>query len=1073
MKRTRWFLPAVWVAFFLSGSAGLIYEVVWARYLDLILGGTAYAHVMVLTAYMGGMALGAHVFGRRADTVREPLVVYSYLEMGVGLYGLLFPLLFPLISALYLILAGVIGTTGFGGVLNKGLSSVLLLAPSTFLMGGTLPLLMRALTDRPERVGRGVAGLYFINSIGAVIGALLAGFLLIPGLGTSAALTIAAAINILVGVGLLAGWRYGVLARAAEAKEDPGAAGAAGEVGTPGAAGAAGEVGTPGAAGAVGTVTGSSIPGELAGLSPERLRLSARVAVGGAGLSGLLVMMYEVAWIRMLSTILGSSTYSFTLMLAAFITGIALGSLLARWLARYARPFLFFGLSQLVIGASLLLTLPLYGRLPLGFLWLQSVVAPTESGYPIHELLKYLFCLAIMVPPTLASGAALPLATDVAARLFERVGSPVGRVYAINTLGTIAGALLGGLVLLPLVGVKHTLEIGIVLNLAVGLFVLSLHPRLPRRIVRLAAGLSAFAVLLYLTLAPAWDLRAFAAGVFRERERGGEVGAQFRQKLAQIDVLFYTEDVNGTVAVTRSRNGTSLIVNGKADASTSLGDRTTQTMLAAIPALMVPRAHRAFVIGLGSGQTVGHLLRYPIDRVEVVEISPGVVRASRYFDDMNGRPLEDERTELVTQDAKTYLLTRPEARYDLIISEPSNPWIAGIGGLFTIEYFTTLRERLEPGGVAAQWIHVYEQSDETLQCVFLTFAEVFPFVSVWGMSPTDLLLLGSAVPQRWDFGAAQGLLERPGVKADLSAIHLHDLYTILSRQLMSPLRFAEATSLGGRINTNTFPFLEYRAPKAFFIDARTDLHLSYDERTRTLRNTGLALSAFLDGHPPGPDEIAGAGRYFALTGGMDSRLRITTSAAWLEAAPDDPAAVEEGIASGVVARLAALAESARLAEAAPDDPERVRAHVELLLTSYAVLHGALWEGAPLAVELLRWLPRAIDLLPEEAYYYLYRLGQVHYDQGSYGEAAVNLNAALEKLQGRLTTMTGLRVSPSYILSYLGRVQLVEEAYREAWETFRAAWVLDPGNTIAAFWANELNPGTNSGRFVPATAILPR
>ncbi len=334
---------------------------------------------MVLAAYMGGLASGAWFIGRLADRLSEPLAVYSYLEMAIGVYGLAFPIIFSIGSGLYIFLAGFLGTTGTGGAVNKLLVSVLLLSPSTFMMGGTLPLLTRAVTALPEMVGRRVSGLYFINSSGAVFGALAAGFFLIRWFGVQATLTIAAALNIAVGVSLLAAWRYGWLS------------GMEGED----------EEGSPHEA--------EEEESELQNLlwkeevEESRLRTWAAFALWGVGLSGLIVMVYEVSWIRLLSTILGSSTYSFTLMLAAFITGIALGSLMARWLARFGRPFLYFGLTQFFIGASLLIVLPLYSRLPYAFLSLQSIIGHTDSGYALYETVKYLFCLAIMLPPTLAS----------------------------------------------------------------------------------------------------------------------------------------------------------------------------------------------------------------------------------------------------------------------------------------------------------------------------------------------------------------------------------------------------------------------------------------------------------------------------------------------------------------------------------------------------------------------------------------------------------------------------------------------------------------------------------------------
>lgn len=1046
MHRSRWFFPSIWTAFFISGIAGLVYEVVWARYLDLVLGGTAYAHIMVLAAYMGGLALGAWCFGRLADRISEPLVVYTYLEIAIGVYGLAFPVLFSLGSSFYILLAGPLGTTGFGGIINKFINSLLLLGPSTFLMGGTLPLLTRTVTSLPDRVGRRVSGLYFINSLGAVCGALLAGFVLIRGLGVQATLTVAAALNILVGISLLAAWRYGLLVR-----HEPGEAEE--------------------------TVEGDAVVSlcpEFKGVGERRLTTWAAVALWGAGLSGLVVMVYEVSWIRLLSTILGSSTYSFTLMLAAFITGIALGSIVARWLARFERPFLFFGLSQFLVGASLLVVLPLYARLPYTFLGLQSIAAQTESGYMVYEIVKYLFCLIIMFPPTLASGAALPLATDVAARLSRQVGTSVGRVFAANTMGTIVGALLGGLVLLPVLGVRHTLELGIAVNMAFGLWVLLLNPRVAtgwRQ--NLAAG-SVVLVVLYLLVAPAWDLRALASGVFRERHEIGPVLEQFEERISDLELVLYEEDVNGTVAILRRGENFSLIVNGKADASTYRNDSVTQTLIAAIPAVMVPTAGRAMVIGLGSGQTAGHLLRYPVRQVEIVEISPGVVRASRFFDHISGRPLEDPRTVLAKQDAKTYLLTRPDARYDLILSEPSNPWIAGIGGLFTIEYFTTLGERLEPGGVVAQWIHTYEQTNETLGSVLLTFCEAFPYVSVWGMAVSDLLLVGSNEPVSWDFEASRAAFERPGVAADLERIGINDLFTLLCRQLMSPLRVAEATSLGGRLNTNNFPFLEYQAPRVFFLDTEATLHRQLDERNRTLRNTDLELSRYLAGREPTPVELSNSIAYFQNSIGMLTRLKASATAAWLEVEPDASPAVEMGIQTGYISLRASVDKTAALARDDPGNPRYLKMHADALLEAYDLTRSALFVAGGLATLLQEVLQEAAGLVAEEREYYMYRLGQVLYDQGLYEDAAGMLKEVIELL-GAATAAVDPRVPPDYVLTYLGRSLLQLDRYEDALQAFRSAYELNPGNSVAAFYFVELSRDTATGRYfsLPGHDMMPK
>lgn len=1092
MFRYRRLFISVWTAFFISGVAGLIYEVVWARYLDLILGGTAYAHTMVLAAYMGGLALGAWYFGRLADRFSSPLAVYAILELAIGGYGLLFPLLFSAGSGLYLLLAGPLGTTGFSGVINKLFISVLLLCPSTFVMGGTLPLLTRAVTALPDLVGRRVAGLYSINSLGAAGGALIAGFALIPGLGMRSTLHVAAGLNILVGVGLLTAWRLGFFTPAGEKmmeeEEEEGIEHAKVKV-------AGKEKERAKAVPETETLTEVEIESgraevvarEFRGIEPEVLQWWGKVAIFGAGLSGLIVMIYEIGWIRLLSTILGSSTYSFTLMLAAFITGIALGSLLARWLARFERPFLFFGASQLLIGAALLLTLPLYERLPYLFLELHSTIPRTDAGFRQYELLKYLFCLVLMLPPTLASGAALPLATDVAARLRRQVGQPVGRVYSVNTLGTIAGALIGGLILLPWLGVELTLHFGIAVNMVFGLWVLSLNPLLGRwRIWTLAAGSIAL-LLVILHISPAWDLRALASGAFKPRgEQPQEARDEFLMELSSQDLVFYKEDVNGTVAVLQYGDDFSLVVNGKTDASTYLSDQITQTLIAAIPALMVPDAEKALVIGLGGGQTAGHLLGYPINQMEIVEISSGVTDASHFFDNINGKPLEDPRTVLVMQDAKTYLLTRPDARYDLILSEPSNPWIAGIGGLFSREYFSTLKEHLELGGVMAQWIHAYQQTEETLGSVLLTFHETFPYVSVWGLAPGDLLLVGSASPVTWNFRRTREAFNRPAVAADLSRIFIEDLFTLLNRQLQSPERVNEITSLGGYINTDDFPYLEYRTPKAFFLRSQAFLHSRFDERGWTLRNTNLALERYMNGRDPDREELTNLVNYMTNTGLLLPRLLTSATAAWQKVDPGSPEAAEAAGQTGVPQIREIVDQASRRVMDNPQNPDHVGSYAQALLDGYDELRSIVFGAEELADRLQNVLPWAAEAFPEERDYYMYQLGQVAYDQGFYddsvrafqevvdglGEAADPdrlarmLNIPLDELRERVIQGGDPRTPPSSVQAYLGRALMKLDRYSEAREAFRKSYQLNPENPVAVYYFSLLSRAGSAGRFTP-------
>jgi predicted membrane-bound spermidine synthase/tetratricopeptide (TPR) repeat protein len=1046
MKGARWLVPAVWAAFLLSGAAGLIYEVVWARYLSLVMGGTAYAQTVVLAAYMGGLALGARFFGRLADRMASPLKTYAILELVIGLYGLAFPLFLALGSGLYLFLAGVLGTGGVGGAVNRLLMAALLLGPSTFLMGGTLPLLARTVTRDPAHVGGRVGGLYFINSLGAVAGAVAAGFLLIPALGMRYTLFSAAALNLVVGGSMLLVWRMSRVGEPAAEAAEPDRAPIR----------------------------------EFRGVGEEGLALWAKVAVWGSGFSGLIVMVYEVSWIRLLSNILGSSTYSFTLMLAAFITGIALGSLLARWLTRFERPFLFFGLSQLAIGVSLLVALPLYSRLPFIFLSLQSALPRTGSGYALYSLGKYLFCLAAMLPPTLASGAALPLATDVAARLQGRIGMPVGRVFSVNTAGTILGALIGGLLLLPWLGVQHTLLVGIVLNIVFGLWVLSLSPLIaPRRWLVIAVSSSAVFIL-FLLISPGWSRLALASGVYRPRGDRREARQAFDQEIRNQHLVFYDEDVNGTTAVLQHENDYALVVNGKTDASTYSSDQETQTLIAAIPALMVPDAERALVVGLGSGQTLGHLLQYPIEQVEVLEISAGVVRAIPFFNGINGRPLEDPRTILIEQDAKTYLLTRPEARYDLVLSEPSNPWIAGIGGLFSLEYFNSLREHLAPGGVVAQWIHTYQQTDDTLGSVLRTFRQAFPETSVWGMAAGDLLLVGSTRPVAWDFAASRAAFRRPGVRSDLDRIHIRDLFTLLGRQLMSPVRVAQVTRVFGRLNTDQRPYLEYQAPRTYFLSSSATLHVRFDERKQTLANTNLVLRRYLERRPATATEIENITHYLANSRDTRPELQVAASAAWLERDPGSGAARAAADAAGLTADQAAVERLSSASILDPGSSEKLVVYADRLLAEYDRLRSSLFAATEYARQLLQVLPIAAGTAGADQTWYRYQIARVAYDQGRYAEAAAQLPRVIEglgvlarpgELMALLMTLSEAegnallgsvdpRMPADEVLVLQGLSLLKINRVAEARSAFQDAAQLNPNNPIASFHARQ---GRGAGR----------
>jgi len=534
-------------------------------------------------------------------------------------------------------------------------------------------------------------------------------------------------------------------------------------------------------------------------------------------------------------------------------------------------------------------------------------------------------------------------------------------------------------------------------------------------------------------------------------------------------------------------------VNGKTDASTYIGDQITQTLIAAIPALMVPDAREALVIGLGSGQTAGHLLGYPVETVEIVEISPGVIEASRFFDHINRRPLEDPRTELIMQDAKTYLLTRPEKRYDLILSEPSNPWIAGIGGLFTTEYFTTLREHLELGGVVAQWIHSYQQSGETLASVLLTFREVFPYVSIWGLAPGDILLVGRTVPFSWNFRKSQALLDRSAVSSDLSKLYINDLFTLLNQQRLGSQRVNEITSLPGNLNTDNTPFLEYHAPKATFLRSSSNLFVQFDERLETLRNGDLALRRYLDGREPGLEEISGLVEFIALAGATDYRLMTSASTLWQRL---DPLSTEAADTAGdwLLADIMQSVEDAALrSRENPREERYVIEYAEVMLAAYEQMKSCNYGADDMAGRLIEVLARVIDVVEEEEKgFFLFAQARIAWDLGRYEAARDILRNSLELLgpaadPDALAEMLGTNPEllpeqvtgtfdpgaiPARVLELYGRVMLRLGQLTEAREAFWNSYRLAPDNTVAAYYFNELNRPDAATRFGTPPGSVP-
>ena len=673
------------LCFFLSGATGLVYQVVWLRLLGLVFGHTVYATTTVLSAFMAGLALGSLLAARRMARLKNLIAVYGWLEIGIGVCCALVPVTLDSAAPLWVGLSSALGLPYHGLLLVEFVLAFALLVIPTTLMGATLPVLSQALAGDGDGARRDIGTLYAINTFGAVLGVALAGYVLLPAMGNRATSLLAASGNIVAGIIALAYSRRA--ARRAEAPPVAGRGAAAGEPSNsreqpPGTAPDAG------AAGGAGWLEGS--PG--AGLITAALALSGAVS-----------MLYEVGWTRALALAIGSSTYAFTSMLLAFLVGIAGGSALYSRLSpeRRLSPAAF-ALLQAGIGVATGGIILLFERAPEAFLLALRWSAAPE----FVQAAQFAVSAGALLVASLLIGATFPCAVAVVAQNRTDIGRQVGRLYGANTLGAIVGSIVAGFILMPMLGTQATLKTGAAVNL---LLAAALFASRARGAIRWRWPAAAACVVLAagVLLLPHWDRRVMSSGAaiyarwYVDAARGQNLAGLLRSQ----NIVYYRDGLSATVAVSQAGEHFFLRVNGKLDAGTA-GDMPTQLMSGHLPLLLHADPKNVLVIGLGSGITAGAVSRYPIERMDVVEIEPAVVEASRYFRQLHGGVLEDPRVRTVIADGRNFLLTTPE-RYDVIISEPSNPWMSGLASMFSEEFFRLARERLRPGGIMLQWIQAY------------------------------------------------------------------------------------------------------------------------------------------------------------------------------------------------------------------------------------------------------------------------------------------------------------------------------------------------------------------------------
>ncbi len=795
--------------FGISGFSGLIYQSIWASYLKLFLGHSAYAQTLVLSIFMGGMAIGAWYVGKRTSQLKRPVLWYAITEAVIGVFGLAFHEVYvSLTSISYQHIVGGISIPAFIGIYKWSLATLLIL-PQSILLGATFPLLAAGLVRAaPAKHGRLISLLYFANSLGAVVGVLSSGFILIQNYGLPGTVAIAGFVNLwLAALVWVINNKWGV-----------------DQIGF--AARAAAQQSTR----------------RASAVTPNPLKLMMLCA----GFTGMASFFYELGWIRMLSMVLGSSTHSFELMLSGFILGIAIGGYwIKNRIENLTDPITTLAYIQLAMGSLAALSLFVYDKTFTLMSVLMQALSQSDPGYLLFNLSSHFIVLLLMLPTTICAGMTLPLITY--ALMKTPVGEKsIGMVYAANTLGSITGILLVIHLVLPLLGLKAVIVIGALIDIILGFFLLrpSLQGMLqPRIYVPMTASLSVLlSALIFFELNP----NKTSSSVFRNGK-----SINLAQPVARLDGKTSSIDVY----TTGDHHAKRMVIatNGKPDASITIDpagptspDEITMVMAAVLPLAMHDNPEYVANIGIGSGLT-GHALMGDerIKRLDSIEIESKMVEGAKLFGDKVSRSFADERSKIHIEDAKTFF-SYNNRRYDVIVSEPSNPWVSGVATLFSSEFYHHINRYLAQDGIFVQWLHLYETDLLTVASVMKALGEKFNYYNIYSSNTVDILIVASQSMEAlqvdvdlFGFYSDLGLLHRVGLN-NLNDIKFHFM---ASKRVLAP--FFESFDV--QANSDFYPVIDTRAVRARFL--KSDVF-----ELTGLYHTPFSMEGLWPGNEPKLDE---------------------------------------------------------------------------------------------------------------------------------------------------------------------------------------------------------------------------
>lgn len=757
-KQRSWILLAA----FFSGAAGLTYEILWNRSLLLVYGSTTYSTAGILAAFMAGLAIGAALIAHWGGRIRAPLRLFAAVEVGVIFFAIIFNRYVELINGWMVSWDGILNSGSRMVSLFMGASSVLL---PTVAMGAALPLLAFAL----QTVNKGRSAtpgiLYGMNTLGAVIGAIGAGFLFIPKLGMQGTLVVAILFGLTaIGIALLI------------------------------------EV---------------SPRRKFAGYHPRELPTNPRQGAFIVSLliSGACALGYEVVWTRILILIIGSTTYAFSLTVGIFVLGTSLGSLyMGRRVGKLRSPMEVFLHINVAVGLVASVTLYLYGHLPEFYM---RLIGPLQDSGGIF-LLQAILTGAVMLAPTFLIGASFPVAVRVMKGTeSEDDGRPFSAIFGWISAGNVIGVLVTSLLLIPALGLQSTVVALAIGNMGVGLLVVVAYREIRYRtktVFAVTIGMIALSV-----IQPRWDPIVMTSGVYAKVpvfRQLAKSDSDLKRILAMYRLEYYKEGIESVVSVVRMPSVSrkpylALAVDGKVDASTGK-DMSTQVLSGHLPFVFHPEADEILIIGLASGVTVGSVTTHQVRNITCVEIEPAMADAARVFESFNNHALDDPRVNLVFDDGRHYL-TVSNRKFDVIISEPSNPWMSGPSRLFTLEFFKLASSRLNSDGIFAQWMPLYGLSQELLAALARSFTEVFPHTLAFRVSEGDMLVLGSQNPLVLSDGALVRMFNESLQTSDLKRVGINSPSKLLSL-LIGGNKTMKELGKDARLNTDENGLLEFGSP---------------------------------------------------------------------------------------------------------------------------------------------------------------------------------------------------------------------------------------------------------------------